>query len=157
MKNLRKFLAIGWLQLVLVAILATGMGFAVVQATSGSGKRVENSSCDGICVALRSDGMDPSELAVKVGQFVQFNSADGKSHNISQGKGADEGSAANHEDTDTDHGAHDSPHDHVGEYASGDFGADEAWRVQFNQIGTFRLHDHYNPDLNILVVVYDSK
>ncbi|MBA3758610.1 hypothetical protein H0X10_03200 [Candidatus Saccharibacteria bacterium] len=159
MKKLRKFLAIGSVQLALVALVALGMGFAVVQATRGSNKPVVNTNCDGICVALSANGMNPNELAVKVGEFVQFNSADGKMHNISDGKGLNGGDEKNHESpaasSDDDHNPHDVPHDHVGSYASGDFAADEAWRVQFKKPGTYRLHDHYNPKLEIVVVVYE--
>ena len=45
-------------------------------------------------------------------------------------------------------------HVHEGKFSSGEFKADEAWRVQFNDAGTFFFHDHLNPKLNILVVVY---
>lgn len=129
-----------------LAIGAVAVGFTGVQAVSNSNNR-NVSDCRGICVALTPEGMEPHELAVKVGEFVQFNSADGKQHNISPG----EGSGDSHE-----HEPHNATHKHSGNYTSGDFGADEAWRVQFNQPGTYQLHDHYNPKLNILIVVYES-
>lgn len=130
----------------LLAIVAGVISFMGVQALT-SKSTASDTSCQGMCVALREDGMQPNELAVRVGEFVQFNSADGKRHNISIGEGA--GDSHGHE-------PHDMPHEHTEAYASGDFGADEAWRVQFKEPGTYQLHDHYNPKLNILVVVYNS-
>ena len=93
-------------------------------------------SCDAdMCVSLQQDGALPGEIAVQAGSVVQFNSADGKSHNLSLGKGGD-------------------GHDHAGPFHSGEFAADEAWKVQFKEDGTYYFHDHLNPDINVLVVVY---
>lgn len=106
-------------------------------------------NCNSICVDLMSDGMVPNSLSVKVGETVQFNSKDGKSHNIGLGEG--QGVPADEHDN-IEHN-----HEHLGSYESGDFKSDEAWRVTFKKVGTYKFHDHYNPKLNILVVVYDSK
>lgn len=89
-----------------------------------------------VCVELTSNGAAPHTVAIKAGQHVQFNSADGQKHNLSLGKGGEE-------------------HQHSGPYYSGEFGADEAWKVQFKQDGTYQFHDHYNPKLSILIVVYE--
>lgn len=88
-----------------------------------------------ICVSLLADKASPETLTISVGSYVQFNSADGKSHNLSVGKGGED-------------------HDHGGKFSSGEFKADEGWRVQFNEEGTYFFHDHLNPKINILVVVY---
>lgn len=94
--------------------------------------------CDNIqCVNLRADGARPDTLAVPVGSYVQFNSADGQMHSLSLGKGGD-------------------AHGHSGPFTSGNFAADEAWKVQFKEPGTFHFHDHYNPGLNVLIVVYEA-
>lgn len=106
-------------------------------------KTVKAANCQGICVAIKEIGMEPNSITVKVGEYVQFNTADGKKHNISLGKGAGDATSQN------------APHEHQGDYSSGEFGAGEAWRVQFKKAGTFRLHDDNNPKDNILVVVYE--
>lgn len=90
-----------------------------------------------VCVELTSNGASPDTLAVIAGGYVQFSSADGKTHSLSLGKGGEE-------------------HGHTGPFSSGDFDADEAWKVQFKEPGTYHFHDHYNPELNILVVVYEQ-
>lgn len=128
----------------LIVTLGGLIGYFGINALVSSDKNLSNTSCQGTCVYLEKDGMKPDELAVKVGEFVQFNSADGERHNLAEGDGAE-----NHEGADkVDH------HDHVGGFVSGEFAADEAWRVQFNKAGTYRLHDHYNANQRILVVVY---
>ncbi len=92
-------------------------------------------------VSLLVGGASPDELAVKVGESIQFNSMDGKSHNISQGEGND----------------YDKEHEHNAQNFSdsGTFGPDEGFLVSFNKIGTYFFHDHLNPDLFVTVVVYD--
>lgn len=87
------------------------------------------------CVALKADQADPDTITVAVGSEVQFNSADGKSHKLSLGRGGEE-------------------HSHKGKFNSDTFMADEAWRVRFDADGTYFFHDHLNPKINILVVVY---
>lgn len=128
-----------------IAVLAGVVGFIGMRTQQS--KPAAAASCQGICVALTAEGMNPDTLAIKVGEFVQFNTADGQTHNISLGAGDD-----GHEDK--DHAAHDAPHEHVGDYSSGEFGKGEAWKVQFKKTGTFHLHDHHHPNLQILVVVY---
>lgn len=123
--------------LIVVFIVALIVGFAVVYSISSNDKSTtySKSSCSGTCVSLFEDKASPDTLTVKVGDYVQFNSADGKSHNLSLGKGGEE-------------------HGHKGKFYSGEFKADEAWRVQFKEEGTFFFHDHLNPKITILVVVY---
>jgi plastocyanin len=117
-----------------IAIIAAVIGFGAV-FTLDSHKVVAEKTCNGICVALEKNKAVPDTLAVKLGSFVQFNSADGKTHDLSFGKG----------------GEH---HEHTGTLSSGDIHANEGWRVQLKNEGTFYLHDHLNPKINILVVVY---
>lgn len=126
--------------------LVIGLGTIRVLGESSS---PNGSTCEGICVNLTPSGMVPDELAIKAGSFVQFNAADGKKHNISLGEGA--GGSEDH-----DHAPHAPKHVHTAGLSSGDFEADEAWRARFDTPGTYQLHDHYNPDQNILVVVYED-
>ncbi len=120
--------------IILVAAIVSVVSFAVAFTVSQS-KTASLNRCEGICVALRDNKADPDTVSVKAGTYVQFNSADGKTHNLSLGKGGEE-------------------HSHTGKFSSGDFGADEAWRVQFKEEGSFLFHDHFNPKINVLVVVY---
>lgn len=148
--KLPKILSKNTVLLPLIGLLALGVGFVGTSVLSEK-SYPKGTGCTGICVALTPQGMEPNELAVKTGDYVQFNSADGKKHNISLGEGA--GGTE-----DPDHSPHAGKHEHRASLSSGDFAADEAWRIQFKEPGTFELHDHYNPDLNILIIVYeDSK
>lgn len=90
-------------------------------------------------VALRNDAADPSLLSVKVGQFVQFDSKDGQSHNLIQG-------------------TPDSSHEHsAGDLTSGVFKGNEAWKVEFKKVGTYNFFDQLNPKIQVTVVSYQSK
>lgn len=86
-------------------------------------------------VDLKDDHANPDTLTVPVGKTVQFNTKDGRKHNISVGEGGEE-------------------HEHTGSFHSGDFGKDEAWRATFKEPGTYSFHDHYNPNINVLIVAY---
>lgn len=123
-----------------IALLASVAAFVAlvsfaVTFTITSNKATSQTRCAGVCVALREDKAEPDTLTVKKGSFVQFNSADGKTHSLSRGKGG-------------------KTHSHSGKFTSGEFKADEAWRVQFKEEGSFFFHDHFNPKINVLVVVY---
>lgn len=122
-----------------VAVIFAGLGFLIARqvAIDRHHANAAQNSCQGTCVMLKADGAQPDSLSVKVGEFVQFNSADGKPHSLSLGKGGDE-------------------HEHKGPFTSGEFQADEAWRVQFKSPGTYTFHDHLNPAINILVVAYQE-
>ena len=103
------------------------------------------------CVDINNGSFTPSELAVKKGEIVQFNSKDELTHNIAVGRGTDHGNS------DSDHDDSGSPdHEHVEGTESGEFGVGEGWRVEFMETGSYLLHDHYNPELSMLVVVYDQ-
>lgn len=118
----------------LLIVLAVG-GFAVTYALTNKNTYVSPVDCQGTCVALKADKAYPDTITITPGSYVQFNSADGKSHSLSLGGGGDE-------------------HEHQGTFYSGEFKSDEAWRVQFKDEGSFQFHDHNNPDINVLVVVY---
>lgn len=133
--------------LIVLALIAGVVGFTTVAKLTSKKTIVTAKNCQGICVKVSKEGMNPDTLTVKVGEYVQFNSADGQQHNLGLGEG--EASKS------TDHQAHAAQHEHIGDFSSGDFNADEAWRVQFKEAGTYKFHDHYNPKLYILIVAYE--
>lgn len=122
-------------------------GFAVISnlTDKSSGQTLSLADCQGTCVSLTKGGIKPDEVTVKVGEYVQFNTADGQMHNLALGDG-----------TGGEHGHDAALHDHNSTFISGDFGPGEAWRVQFKDAGTYTFHDHYNPNHRILVVAYNS-
>ena len=90
-------------------------------------------------VALTEKGANPTDLLIKVGEYVEFDSKDGRVHDIASGAG----------DGDGEH------HDHTANgVESGDFKPDEGYRVQFKEIGSYYFHDHLNPTLTISIGVY---
>lgn len=97
-------------------------------------------------VDLLGDHAEPSVVSVEKGQYVQFNTKDNKRHDIGQGRGES-----------VTHPTHsDVGHEHAFEAKqSGVFGGDEAYKVQFKETGTFTFHDHLNPTISIVVVVYE--
>lgn len=130
---------------VLGIFLAFGaLGFAGVYAWESSSndavKRLDSHGTGTVAPAdfyidLESGRANPDTITVPLGKTVQFNSKDGKEHNISVGGGGEE-------------------HEHTGSFHSGVFGKNEAWRATFNKPGTYIFHDHNNPHINILIVVY---
>ncbi len=128
-----------------ILALTAAVGF---RATSSLGAHKSRSIDASHVVNLLSDHADPSVIAVVKGEYVQFNSKDGKTHNIGQGSGDDEV----HQSLGADQ------HDHAAEgKESGEFSPSEGYRVQFNQTGTYAFHDHLNPKISITVVVYEKK
>ena len=96
-------------------------------------------------VALTMSGIQPSAIAITKGDYVEFDTKDGRTHEIGQGKGDD----AVHQD------AGQYVHDHlIGGKQSGNFGPGEGYKVQFSQTGTYDFHDHLHPELSLTVVVY---
>lgn len=135
---------IRWAIFAVILVAATAIGF---KATSLQARKSTPKSSDAV-IRLLGDHADTSVIAVTRGSYVQFNSADGKMHDIGQGSGDDEVHQAAGADQ----------HDHAPDgKQSGEFGADEAYRVQFNQVGTFSFHDHLNPKISVTVVVYEKK
>lgn len=91
------------------------------------------------CVPLSKYQTEPQVATVTNGSFVQFNSADGEKHNIMLAS-----SGASHGES----------HDSSSHYALGEFAADEAWKVQFKQDGTYTFMDMDNEKIKVTVVVY---
>ncbi len=90
-------------------------------------------------VALTEKGADPADLLIEVGEYVQFDSKDGRIHDIASGAGD----------------GYDEHHDHTATgLESGDFKPDEGYLVQFKKIGSYYFHDHLHPTLTISVAVY---
>lgn len=123
---------------VVIAAMAFSGGLAVSQRNQKAASGPIQTQCDGTCVAVYDGYASPDTLAVKNGEFVQFNSADGKRHNLTIGGGDDTHHSANV----------------VEEFTSGDFEGDEGWRVQFKKDGAYSFKDKYNSGTRINVIVY---
>jgi plastocyanin len=137
MKILQGFAKKQVVTLVAVLLVASLVSFAAIYTLSVKNKHspVNAGVCKDTCVGLYEDKASPNTLAVAVGSYVQFNSKDGKTHDLSLGDAT-------------------AGHQHTGNYQSGEFKGDEGWRVQFNSEGTYTFHDHYNTKISIVVVVY---
>lgn len=146
-----------------IAVLAGGFAFALTYSNQTKKAGAESTA---VYVDLIDDRAEPSVVSVEKGKYVQFNTKDSKMHNIGQGSGeagahAVKVAAPAHDhpegDTDTAHEhAKSETHEHTaGTKVSGNFGKDQAYRVQFNETGTYTFHDHLNPKISIVVVVYE--
>lgn len=144
--------------ILLIAVVAS---FSAMYVFSSQDQVSANQACEvDICVDITENGMQPGEIAVKTGQYVQFNTKDDRSHSLSLGNGTSHGEKSHDEDTaDSEADSHDSDHshEHLGSLQSGKFGPGEGWKVQFTEPGTFVIHDHNYPENSILVVVYNEK
>lgn len=121
-----------------LALLAGVISFSLAknQTTKNTQNSVATGANNVVQVSLLNDHADPDSLSIKVGQTVQFNSKDKHSHFLTSGEGG-------------------SDHQHdKGGFESGEFGADQAWKATFNKKGTYTVHDHNYPSINVLVVVY---
>lgn len=141
-------------KLIAVVVLLLAMGIGYKGARLYADRSSKASTCTDTCVYINRDGFSQTELAIAVGNYVEFRSADGESHNLALGEGS-EHSDDEHIDTHNDHELTEHAHDHVAGTESGVFKADEAWKVQFKQPGTYVIHDHLHPELSILVVAYE--
>lgn len=138
MKRLSKLAT--WQLLVLTVVVAGLLSFGSAFAFSALHKKGSDGpkKCSvSTCVSLYGDKASPDTITVKLHSYVQFNSADSKSHDLSLGGG--------------DSGKHSH---NAGSFESGVFKADEAWKVQFNEEGTYSFTDSLNPKVQVLVVVY---
>lgn len=148
-----------------ILVITVAASFAVSYNLSSQQSQVAaTQSCEvDVCVDLTENGMQPGEIAVKTGQFVQFNTKDNRFHSLSLGSGSSHGTEDAHGDTndkansETDDHDEEHSHEHLGSLQSGKFGPGEAWKVQFTDKGTFVIHDHNFPEHSILVVVYDEQ
>jgi plastocyanin len=127
-----------------ILVVTSGFGFGLARLTA---PKTASAAADHT-VNLLADRADPTAIAVLKGEYVQFNSKDGKTHNIGQGSGDD----PVHQQLGQDVHAH-----NYNEKESGNFGADEGYRVQFNEVGTYAFHDHLNPKISVTVIVYEKK
>jgi plastocyanin len=116
-----------------VALVALLVGFGTMYFIGQRHQPAGQAKCSGQCILLRANGADPSALSVITGSFVSFASADGQHHNLSL----------------DDHAAQD-----YSAYQSGDFKADESWKVQFKQDGAYSFTDKDNAKIHIDIVVY---
>ena len=91
-------------------------------------------------VALTSSGAQPTDLLIKVGEYVEFDSKDGRIHDIASGVGDGDGENHAHSTTGIE---------------SGNFKPDEGYMVQFKAVGSYYFHDHLNPTVTISVAVYE--
>lgn len=120
---------------VVTALLLGAIGFSGSYAFAQH-KNSKGTNCPGYCVSLSGNNKpDPEVLTIPTGSYVQFNAVDGAHHNI-----ALEHSAVQHDDP--------------SKYESGDFAADEAYKIQFKHDGAYTFRDTYNPDVHINVVAY---
>lgn len=94
-------------------------------------------------VSLQNNKAVPDALTVKTGEYVQFNSKDGKSHQIASGSGSAYGNSHVHQSQ--------------GGIDSETFGPRDGYKVQFKKAGTYEFHDNLNPKIFITVVAYEAK
>lgn len=89
-------------------------------------------------IMLLDKVMSPDALSIHTGEYVQFNTHDGKQHEIGLGGGDEYGKEHNHIDP---------------EFESGEFGVGDAYRVKFSKPGVYDFHDHLHPELFATVIV----
>ncbi len=114
MKTFRGAVKKQMVTLVAVLLVASLVSFVAIYTLSAKYKHTQVSSkvnCKDTCVSLFEDKASPNTIAVGVGSYVQFNSKDGKTHDLSLGAGGEE-------------------HQHFGKFQSGEFKGDEGWRVR---------------------------
>lgn len=124
-------------RILLVVLLAGLLSFAGSYVLATRSNKATSEQNETLSVDIYKDAAVPETVTLNTGQSVQFNSADGETYSLSLGEGGDD-------------------HQHTGPFNSGDFGEGEAWLATFDTAGTYFFHDHYNPEINILVVVYNQ-
>lgn len=128
-----KWMLIGFAWIVAV-IGFIGASFVGAISTNND---IRQSKCDAAaCISLSRQSSQPEVITVTSGSYVNFNSADDQKHNIALTH-----SGIQHEDKNR--------------YESGDFNADEAWKVQFKKDGVYTFEDKYNENAEITVIVYN--
>ncbi len=136
--RLRTFVKSKWRLIGLAGIVAvvSFLGASFAGTLSGTKTQIQQSRCDAsACISLSKQSSQPGVITVTSGSYVKFNSGDGQKHNVALIH-----SGIQHEDENR--------------YESGDFGADEAWKVQFKKDGTYTFEDKYNENAEISVIVY---
>lgn len=122
--------------LFILAVLVGGTSPFLIQAYTKS-PMVESNT---VRVSLANNKAIPDVVTVMVGDYVQFNTEDNKSHNIGQGRGdeLEELSSHDHEENSIE---------------SGIFSKDEGYKIQFKKTGVYHFHDHLNPHIFVTVIV----
>ncbi len=89
-------------------------------------------------IMITAEHMAPDALSIHVGEYVQFNTSDGRTHEVGLGKGDE----------------YSEDHDHVDpEFESSEFGSGDAYRVKFSKPGVYDFHDHDHPELFATIIV----
>lgn len=135
LKKLRSNQTVVLVALVLVAGIV-GFGATYLLASRNKNEVASQVNCTGTCVNLLGSKASPDTLAVTVGSYVTFNSADGQSHELTLGDPSKHG------------------HADAGSFESGVFKSDESFKVQFKQEGTYRFTDKLHQETTIIIVVY---
>lgn len=137
----------------MAVMLSSAIVTGVLSARS-SDAEATRSRQDAVNVVIYDDMVSPNTISVKVGETVLVNNNSSVAKELSLGSG-DAGHDTQPADDQTESiDQHTGSHDHSTGFSSGVFDVDEAWQVTFSEAGTYFLHDHSNPNLNILVVVY---
>lgn len=148
--------------IVLIAASVITIGLTHAQKIKSNSTESNNT----VYVDLFADRAEPSTVSVEKGEYVQFNGKDETIHNIGRGSGAGvnheayKASESDHEHTEEDTSvSHDhaesDAHEHLAGEESGSFGEGQFYRVQLDKVGTFTFHDHLNPEISIVVQVYE--
>ena len=90
-------------------------------------------------IALFKTKAIPDAISIHAGEYVEFDSKDGETHDIALGGGNENGHSHDHSDIDI---------------SSGVFGADEAYQLLIKDKGVYDFHDHLHPDIFVTVVAY---
>lgn len=167
LKEYKKFFIVG------VIILAFGFSAAVTAlvTTNNRNNQLQAETTNQIVeVNLFENEVLPATVTLKVGQKMRINNKDSVARELFLGSGT--AHDAPHDDNEVSHSdeiphdesdAHsdnhkkDASHDHASGFSTGEFNPDEAWEGSFSEPGTYFLHDHENPDINILLVVYNEQ
>jgi plastocyanin len=120
-----------------VLLVSVGLGFLIIHL---SAPKVRNDGSH--TVELRSNGAVPTAIAIVKGSYVEFDTKDGRSHNIYEGGG--------HSHSDNSAASSAGPE-------SGVFGPGSGYRVTFSQIGTYQFRDHLHDNIAVTVIVYETK
>lgn len=130
-------------------VLVTGITFAITSSVASDSEKTSavtpsllGTKDKPYEVALTKDNKGPVDLVIKTGEYVQFNSKDGKEHQIVRGVATEE------------HGATSTGHE-SSKISSGVIKSDEGYLLQFNEVGKFEFHDNYNHHYTITIIVYD--
>ena len=155
----------------LMSMSAVITGFLTARNESGQAQSESNSSTV-TSIDLFESSVSKDTIVLEVGQTMQVNNKSSYLRELSLGSGnaghapenseeaqedyLEEGESDTHEDKSHKQEESKHAHDHTDGFSSGLFGPDEAWKATFQEPGTYFLHDHTNPEVNILVVVYEK-